>query len=189
MRARWLQAALIAASIACPSPGATQSGSDAHAAHSAYASLQARPIKALSEDDVESLREGRGASLALPAELNGYPGPLHTLQLADELRLTPEQKEKTAALFRRMREEAQALGVRLIAAEAELDRLFAEGNADPDSVRDATTRAASLQGALRNTHLQNHIAMRNLLAPEQIADYARLRGYVPHSSTAETPTR
>ena len=28
--------------------------------------------------------------LALAAELNGYPGPLHVIELADSLRLTPE---------------------------------------------------------------------------------------------------
>jgi Spy/CpxP family protein refolding chaperone len=179
MRARWLRAALIAAPIAYTTLAATPSDVDPHAAHSAYASLQTRPIKALSDEEVDSLREGRGASLALPAELNGYPGPLHTLQLAEELRLTAEQKDKTATLFRRMRSEAQALGAQLIAAEAELDRLFAQGKADSDGVREATQRAATLQGALRNTHLQYHIAMRNLLTPEQVAGYARLRGYVP----------
>jgi Spy/CpxP family protein refolding chaperone len=179
MRARWLRAALIAAPIAYATPAATPGDQDQHAAHSAYASHQSRAIKALSDEEIESLREGRGASFALPAELNGYPGPLHALQLAEELRLTPEQKEKTTALFHRMRSEAQALGGELIAAEAELDRLFAQGKADADTVRQATSRSATLRGALRNTHLQYHIAMRNLLTPQQVAVYAQLRGYVP----------
>ncbi len=179
MQACWLHAALIAAPIAYGALAATPGDQDQHAAHSAYASLKSRPIKALSDKEIDSLREGRGASLALSAELNGYPGPLHTLQLAEELRLTPEQKEKTTALFRRMRSEAQALGAQLIAAEAELDRLFAQGKADADSVRQATARAATLHGDLRNTHLQYHIAMRSLLTPEQVAVYARQRGYVP----------
>jgi hypothetical protein len=30
-------------------------------------------------------------SLALAAELNGYPGPRHTIELASELGLTPDQ--------------------------------------------------------------------------------------------------
>lgn len=46
--------------------------------------------------------------LALPAELNGYPGPLHTLEHADELGLTFEQRARTKALFDAMRVEAIA---------------------------------------------------------------------------------
>ncbi|HEY0442316.1 MAG TPA: hypothetical protein VGD36_19780, partial [Xanthobacteraceae bacterium] len=40
-----------------------------------YAGLEARPVKALSEQ-IADLRAGRGMGLALAAELNGYPGPL-----------------------------------------------------------------------------------------------------------------
>jgi hypothetical protein len=48
-----------------------------------YAGLQQRPVKALSEQQVADLRAGRGMGLALAAELNGYPGPLHVIELAD----------------------------------------------------------------------------------------------------------
>jgi hypothetical protein len=53
--------------------------------HSPYAGMQARPVKALTEQQIADLRAGRGMGLALPAELNGYPGPLHVLELADGL--------------------------------------------------------------------------------------------------------
>lgn len=49
---------------------------------SPYTGLQERPIKALSDQQIDDLREGRGMGLALPAELNGYPGPRHVLGLA-----------------------------------------------------------------------------------------------------------
>ena len=49
-----------------------------------YAGMQARPIKALSEQQVADLAAGRGMGLALAAELNGYPGPSHVLELADD---------------------------------------------------------------------------------------------------------
>src|SRR5215216_2241767 len=52
---------------------------------SPYAGLQARPLKALSEAQIADLRAGRGMTLALAAELNGYPGPLHVIELADAL--------------------------------------------------------------------------------------------------------
>lgn len=38
-----------------------------------------------------------------PAELDGYPGPLHVLELADGLSLSPAQRRQTQAWFERMR--------------------------------------------------------------------------------------
>ena len=53
-----------------------------------YAGMQARPIEALSAEQIADLRTGRGMSLALAAELNGCPGPRHVLELAEQLGLT-----------------------------------------------------------------------------------------------------
>ena len=53
-----------------------------------YAGQQARSIKSLSAEDVAALLKGEGMGMAKAAELNGYPGPVHVLTLADELRLT-----------------------------------------------------------------------------------------------------
>ena len=53
--------------------------------HTPYAGQQQRAVKALSEQQVADLRAGRGMGLALAAELNGYPGPLHVIELADKL--------------------------------------------------------------------------------------------------------
>jgi len=47
--------------------------------------MQSRSVKALSEQQVADLNEGRGMGMALAAELNGYPGPSHVLELADSL--------------------------------------------------------------------------------------------------------
>jgi hypothetical protein len=47
---------------------------------SPYAGYQQRPVKAPSEQQVADLRAGRGIGLALAAELNGYPGPVHVLE-------------------------------------------------------------------------------------------------------------
>ena len=52
-------------------------------AQSPCAGMQARSIKALSEQQVADLKAGRGMGLALSAELNGYPGPAHVLELSD----------------------------------------------------------------------------------------------------------
>jgi hypothetical protein len=51
--------------------------------HSPYAGSHTRDIKALSAQEAADLRAGRGMGLALATELNGYPGPLHVLELAE----------------------------------------------------------------------------------------------------------
>jgi hypothetical protein len=73
-----------------------------------YAGLGARTIKALtikalSEEQVADLKAGRGMGLALAAELNGYPGPLHTLEPAEALKLTAEQRSRVKGLYDAMR--------------------------------------------------------------------------------------
>ena len=66
-------------------------GSSAVATDNPYRDHTERPIKALSSEQVDCLLAGRGMSFALAAELNGYPGPLHALEVAEangELRYT-----------------------------------------------------------------------------------------------------
>src|SRR6266851_1127749 len=91
-----------------------------------YAGLQARPIKALSEQQIADLKAGRGMGLALAAELNGYPGPKHVLELEKELGLSDAQRTRAQQLFDAMRAETVPLGLRLIAAETDLDQQFAK---------------------------------------------------------------
>ena len=54
-----------------------------------YAGLERREVKALSDQQLADLRAGRGMSLALPAELNGYPGPVHVLALSSRRSIWP----------------------------------------------------------------------------------------------------
>ena len=58
---------------------------------SPYAGQQTREIKALSAQEIDDLLNARGMALAKAAELNGYPGPRHSLELADKLGFSPEQ--------------------------------------------------------------------------------------------------
>lgn len=146
-----------------------------------YASLANRPVKALSAEQIADLRAGRGMGLALPAELNGYPGPMHVLELAGPLDLTPEQRARTEALVVTMKAEAIPLGERLIADETALDRLFAEKRATADTLDAASARIGATQAALRAAHLRYHLDMMAVLTPEQVARYGTLRGYnQPH---------
>lgn len=101
-----------------------------HAGHgigaTPYAGLQQREIKALSPEESRALLEGQGMRLALPAELNGYPGPTHVLELAQPLQLTLQQRHATQALMDAHKAEARALGAQVVEAERALDRAFAQ---------------------------------------------------------------
>jgi LTXXQ motif family protein len=146
-------------------------------AQSPYAGMQTRGIKALSDSQIGDLQAGRGMGLALPAELNGYPGPLHVLELAEQLGLSAEQRGKVQQLFDAMKAEAISVGARLIEQEAELDRQFSGKSITPETLKSITAQIAATQGELRETHLKFHLSTASLLNPHQIQQYAQLRGY------------
>jgi Spy/CpxP family protein refolding chaperone len=144
---------------------------------SPYAGFEKRSIKALSDQQIGDLRAGLGLSLALAAELNGYPGPRHTLEFAKELNLSEEQRTQVDALFEAMKAESIAIGETLIAQEAELDRQFARKTITPESLRSLTDDIGLIQGVLRATHLKYHLSTTQLLTPIQARRYDELRGY------------
>lgn len=146
-------------------------------AHQPYSGLEARPIKALSDQQIADLKAGRGMSLALAAELNGYPGPLHVLELTERLGLTPGQGDRMARLFEAMRSEAVVLGEKLIAAEASLDLQFAGKTITDAGLADGVQAIAAVQAALRVAHLKYHLATVEVLTSDQVARYNELRGY------------
>jgi Spy/CpxP family protein refolding chaperone len=153
---------------------------------SPYAGQEQRTIKALSDEEIRDLLEARGMGLAKAAELNSYPGPLHVLQLANELGLSDAQRKATDSLYATMRERALSIGRQIIESERTLDRAFANGAIEAAALRSQVRAIANLQGELRAAHLEAHIAQRALLTPEQIARYDALRGYrggaAPHDT-------
>lgn len=146
-------------------------------AQSPYAGMQTRLIKALSEQQIADLKAGRGMGLALPAELNGYPGPVHVLELADQLGLSTDQKARVQSLFDSMKAEAVPLGAKLLDQEAALDQQFANHSITPETLKVETAEIGATQGALRNTHLKYHLQTAQILTPHQMQRYAALRGY------------
>jgi hypothetical protein len=146
-------------------------------AQSPYAGMQTRSIKALSEQQITDLRAGRGMGLALPAELNGYPGPIHVLELSDKLGLSAEQKARIEGLFEAMKAEAMPLGEKLVAQEAALDQHFASHSITAESLKAATAEIGMTQAELRETHLKYHLRTAKVLSGEQMLRYSRLRGY------------
>jgi Spy/CpxP family protein refolding chaperone len=150
----------------------------AHAAQpSAYAGQQSREIKALSSAEQAELAAGKGMGLAKAAELNGYPGPAHVLELASDLALSTEQRQRTQALWQAMDSLAKAVGQQLIDAERELDVLFASKQATRERLAAQLDRIGALQARLRAVHLDAHLEQVRILTPEQTSRYAALRGY------------
>lgn len=142
-----------------------------------YAGLQSRPIKALSEQQLSDLKAGRGMGLALAAELNGYPGPSHLLELAEPIGLTDPQRQAVRELFDAMKAETIAIGEQLIGQEAELDALFARREATAERITALTEAIGSTQARLRAAHLRYHLSTLDLLRPAQVERYAELRGH------------
>ena len=149
----------------------------AAAAPGPYAGWQARDIKALSPQEVDDLRAGRGMSLALAAELNGYPGPRHLLDLGDDLVLNDPQRQAIGQLFAQMQSDARRLGADILRQEAALDSAFASGDLREAELQQHLAVLGALRGELRFVHLRAHIAAKVLLSAAQVARYNELRGY------------
>ncbi|PTX54557.1 hypothetical protein C8N43_3374 [Litoreibacter ponti] len=142
-----------------------------------YAGLDARPIASLSERDLQDLRAGRGWGLALPAELNGVPGPTHLLEHAQALGLSEAQREALEDIRSRMTQAAVAAGADFIDAERALSDAFADGAPDADTLAALVQAAAQARGRLRLTHLAANLETVPVLQEAQIAQYNALRGY------------
>ncbi len=142
-----------------------------------YAGQDTRPVSSFSDADINALRAGDGWGLAKPAELNGWPGPRHILDLAEELELSTEQKAAVQAIFDAMNTRARALGAELIEAERALDSAFETGEIDALRLSRLLDDAEALRAALREAHLAAHIEATPVLTRHQRVSYARLRGY------------
>ena len=165
---------LIAAAVICGTTALAQQP---------YAGMETRAIKALSEQQIGDLEAGRGMGLALAAELNGYPGPIHAIELADKLGLSSDQIARLKELFEAMKAETIPIGMQLIAEERTLDDAFAGRTITPASLDLETQKIGAIQARLRAAHLKHHLSTVAVLTPAQIEKYNQLRGYsggAPH---------
>jgi len=142
-----------------------------------YADRERSGIAALTPQQLDELRNGEGMGMALPAELNHFPGPKHALEWADSLGLSESQRTQIDEIRSRMSEQALRLGEQVIEAERQLDLRFAHAHIDSATLATMTADIATLYGRLRYVHLAAHIETRALLTPAQIEAYDRVRGY------------
>ena len=150
-----------------------------------YAGEQTRQIKTLSDQDIDDLLAGRGWGLAKPAELNGYPGPAHVLELADKLGLNEQQLAAVRAIFERMRTDARGLGAAYVEAERRIEKAFAGNAIDEQELETLLGEAEDLRARLRQVHLAAHIETKPVLSRHQRMRYDALRGYDSAQGSAQ----
>lgn len=145
--------------------------------HQPYKGHDKREISSLSAKDIEELQKGAGWGLALPAELNGYPGPSHVLELREELELSDQQLREFQSIFDVMKIEAIAAGHVLIEAEQNLEQAFKSGGLTLEVLRELILSAEEARADLRFIHLSRHLRSIDKLTPMQVSLYSKLRGY------------
>jgi hypothetical protein len=142
-----------------------------------YAGQEKRAVTMLSPADIAQIEAGAGWGLAKSAELNGYPGPAHVLELAERLEITSAQREHVTAIFQKMQAAAIETGKHYISSEARVDAVFRSGEATAEDVANAVAEAAQWRGQLRLVHLNAHLETAEVLSDEQRRRYDHLRGY------------
>ncbi len=160
-------------------------GSSSH--HSKYAGQENRAIKSLSAEDIAELKRGGGWGLAKAAELNGVPGPIHLLEMKDEIGLDETQRAAIGAIYRRMKSRAIHHGERLINLERRLESGFRDRTITDALLRASLSAIAEAKKELRYVHLAAHIETLKVLSEKQIRTYNALRGYSKPDPCANVP--
>ena len=160
-----------------------QHGNQHNNLRSPYVEQLDSPVRGLSESEVDNLLNGQGAGYARMAELNGYPGPLHVLDLRSPLNLSAQQTKEIQAVFEQMQSRAKSLGQTIVTKEQKLSDAFASDSITNAELEKQTIELAQLYGQLRKTHLQAHLQINPLLSAEQIQKYNEIRGYEVKKST------
>ncbi len=144
---------------------------------STYSGQESRGIKSLSSQEVDGYLSGHGMGFAKAAELNHYPGPKHVLELHAKLNLSKVQIEQTQNIYEEMHKKTVRLGKLFVEKEKFLDDLFLNQGIDARELQASISEISKVRGEIRLAHLTAHLKMKELLKPEQISHYDKLRGY------------
>ncbi len=156
------------------------SGHIANNTTSKYIGQEGRIIKSLLPEDIESLQTGTGdafGGMAKLAELNGYPGPRHVLDLTNELKLSDEQRKNITTIYDDMKDKAIELGQKIVNIERIANEQFVNKSITDTQMKQLILKSSEIYGQLQYTHLNTHLRMLDILTPEQITLYNNLRGY------------
>jgi len=136
-----------------------------------------RVIESLSANDIKDLTLGNGMGLAKAAELNGYPGPKHVLEMQEELLLEKEQLTSIKLIFEEMKSQARSQGKIFISLEKSLNDHFSNATITNDTLESTLKNISEAKNNLRYIHLSAHIKTTEILSKNQIKKYNQLRGY------------
>jgi Spy/CpxP family protein refolding chaperone len=134
-----------------------------------------RAAEACATQFEQVVAQGRGFGMAFAADQNGYPGPMHILELRERLALTPDQVAKAEALMRAMFEDSRPRSARLLEAEARLRHLFSSRTATEATVGVAVAEVERARADVRLVHLLTHLRARDLLTEQQRRLYHEAR--------------
>ena len=175
----------------------TPEAGHAHGGHAAASPASGSPyadrydpdaaIRSLTPEEIAQIERGEGAGFALPAELNGAPGPRHVLDLSHELGLSHQQRTRVQQIFDAMRAAVMPAGQRYLTAVHALEEDFRAGTLTEESLPDRIAEVHRLEGELAAAHLVAHLQTAQVLTAEQIAVYQQLRGYAPAPGLIGTP--
>jgi hypothetical protein len=115
--------------------------------------------------------------MAKLAELNGYLGPRHVLDMASELQLTDKQRMEIELIYQNMSNKAKSIGAAIIAIEHDMDRAFANKTITEENLELMLYKSADLYGELRFVHLSTHLDTMQMLTIAQVQMYNKIRGY------------
>jgi hypothetical protein len=158
---------------------------------SPYAGQELRDIKSLSDDNIQSLQNGTGEAfggMAKLAELNGYPGPRHVLDMASELQLTDRQKMEIERIYQNMSNNAKSIGAAIIDIEQDMDGAFVNKTITQENLKLMLDKSADVYAQLRFVHLSAHLDTIQMLTMEQVQMYNTMRGYDSSSKDNTTST-
>ena len=158
-----------------------------HESTSKYAGQEERDIKSLSQDDISELQRGGGWGLAKAAELNGVPGPVHLLELKDQIPITASQVSELTKVYEAMKTQAIDFGLKLISLEQKLEQHFLERTITDSILRSLLDEISIVRGHLRYTHLAAHLKTPAILSEAQIRSYNSLRGYSSSDACSNVP--
>lgn len=175
----------------------TRAGGHGHGGHGQASPAAASPyadrfdasaaIRSLNPDEIAQIERGEGAGFALPAELNGVPGPRHVLDLGHQIGLSHEQRMQVQQIYDEMRGTVIPAGERYLAAVLALEEDFRAGTLTEETLPGRVGEVSRLEGELAAAHLVAHLQTAQVLTAEQIATYQQLRGYQPVAAAVSTP--
>jgi Spy/CpxP family protein refolding chaperone len=158
------------------------SAGPAPAQHTAHGGHAAGPAVSRHEEArrrIESfdrvVAAGRGFGMAFAADRNGYPGPLHVLELGNALGLSSAQASQVRLLETAMLAESRPRSAALLAAERQLDALFTSGRATEADLALRVAEVERLRGEVRMVHLRYHLKTRDVLTEQQRLVYHERR--------------